>query len=192
MDAYLDSKERILVVIGPSGSGKSSVIGELHDRGIVAVTPSWTTRPPRQEEAERSVEHVFVDSEEFGDKEREGYFLRTVALFGLPHKYGLPRIKRPSAGRIPTVMLRAPVMSMVPEFYPNTVVYQIEDTADRVRRRLAGRESRGERLGTRMADYRKEVDLGRDLAARTFVNSGSVTELADQVSRALEKDFGAV
>src|SRR5215210_1953237 len=85
----------LLVIIGPSGSGKSSATRLLVNRGLVRVHPTWTTRPRRSDEHFGSPEHRFVDD---------------VTLFGLPYRYGLPPIRRSNDLRADVVMLRAPLV----------------------------------------------------------------------------------
>ena len=180
---------RILVVLGPSGSGKSTVVRAVHGRGLVAVTPTWTTRPRRPDEAHGSVEHHFVDEAEFEARRRAGRFLDTVRLFGLPYAYGLPAVERPSRGKVPLVIARAPVMPLVARHCPDYVAYQIEDGHDRARERLA-RRTDGD-LGTRLAGYEDERVQGRAFAHRVFVNNSSVAALVDAVAAALEEDFAS-
>ena len=82
----------LLVFIGPSGTGKSSVVRGLADRGVVTVHPTWTTRPRRRDELAGSVEHHFVSEAEFLRRRDDGFFLHSVQMFGMPYWYGLPTI----------------------------------------------------------------------------------------------------
>ncbi len=177
----------VLVVLGPSGSGKSTVVRELHRRGLIAVTPTWTTRPRRPDEAQDSVEHRFVDEREFAVRRGAGRFLETVRMFGLPYEYGLPVVERPGDGRVPTLIARAPVMPLVVRHYPDHLAYQVEDRFDRVRDRLAARGPAD--LGTRLERYEDERRLGRAVAHRVFFNTRSVGDLVDAIAAALAEDF---
>ncbi len=178
---------RILVVLGPSGSGKSTLVRELRRRGLVVVTPTWTTRPRRRDEADGSVEHRFVDAAGFEECRQAGVFLETARLFGLPYAYGMPVLELPAPGRVPGLIARAPVMPLVARHYPDHVAYQIEDGYARVRERLARRT--GAEVGTRLDGYDEERRSGRAYADRVFVNSSSVRELVDAVAAALDQDF---
>lgn len=179
----------VLVLIGPSGSGKSTVARELHRRGVVAVTPSWTTRPRRRDELDGTIEHRFVSEDEFDVLDRDGFFLEVVQPFGLPYRYGLPEVQPAEAGRVPAVLVRAPLMSLVVKHFPERVVYQIEDTYDRARARILAQERSASQLGTRLDDYEGERRLGRQAADRVFVNSTSVTDLVTSVELAIGEDF---
>ncbi len=191
---------KVLVVIGPSASGKSTVVRELARRGRIAVTPSWTTRPRRADEHGDTLEHRFVSEEEFDRLERQRFFLDVVRMFGLPYRYGLPPVDAPREGlrgpnavvaRVPTVMVRAPLMDLVDRHFPEHVVYQVEDGYDRVRARLQERGVGASELGDRLDGYHREVAAGRVVATRTFQNRGSILDLVDAVEAALAEDFAA-
>jgi guanylate kinase len=179
---------KVLAVIGPSGAGKSTVIRNLHDEGLVQVSPTWTTRPPRPGELEETVEHHFVAEAEFAKKQKIGFFVEVVQMFDLPFKYGLSPISEPEPGKVPVVMLRASLLQLFNKYYPNNVVYQIEDDLPKIRERLRARELHGEELGSRLSDYEKEIAFGHKLADRIFINRDLGT-LADQIKKALKEDF---
>jgi ribose 1,5-bisphosphokinase PhnN len=177
---------RILAVLGPSGSGKSTVVRELHRRGVIDVTPSWTTRPRRDDERHGSIEHRFVDEEEFSARQDAGYFLEVVRLFGLPYRYGLPAVEVPAEGVVPAIMVRAPLMPLVGRHFAGHVAYQIEDGYERARERLV---RRGGDPGTRLDRFEQECRLGREAAHRIFVNEGSIVDLVEAVADAVGQDF---
>ena len=177
---------RVLAVLGPSGSGKSTVVRELHRRGVIELTPSWTTRPRRDDEVDGSIEHRFVDDEEFTARQDAGYFLEVVQLFGLPYRYGLPPLEVPADARVPAIMVRAPLMPLVTRHFPGHVAYQIEDGYRRAEERLGRRAGA---LGTRLEGFEEECRLGREAAHRIFVNEGSIADLVDAVADAVGQDF---
>ncbi len=179
----------ILVIIGPSAAGKSSLIRLLNDQGIITVTPTWTTRPPRPGEVEQSLEHRFVSEDKFSRLLADNFFLQTVELFGLPYRYGIPKIAKPPAGQVPLIMLRAMLLPLVPPHYPNHVIYQIEDELLRIEQRLRERQQHGEVLGSRLSDYQKEVSAGRQQAHRVFVNNKALVAVAQDIKAAIAQDF---
>src|SRR5881628_2013512 len=78
----------LLVLSGPSGAGKGTLVERL-----IAVRPecvfsiSATTRPRRATEVE-GVQYEFVTREEFERRRQAGQFLETAEVHG--HLYGTP------------------------------------------------------------------------------------------------------
>lgn len=186
---FLKPDAPLLVVIGPSGSGKSSAVQELSKRGAVEVTPSWTTRAPRKGETSSSIEHKFVSEEEFDKHENQDFFLEVVQLFNLSYRYGIPRLREPKSGRIPLIMLRANLLPLLPKHYTNGIIYQIEDELSRVADRLWKRQAEGEQQGSRLENYNNEIWLGRQSANRVFTNDTNLELLADALETAIVEDF---
>jgi guanylate kinase len=178
----------LLLVIGPSASGKSAVVRRLHGCGVVRVHPTWTTRPPRAAEAGGALEHRFVSEREFDERTAGGFFLGTVQLPGLPFRYGLPAVERRDDGPIDTVMARAPFVPAFDEFFDNRIVYQIEGTLDDARARLRERGSDAAEIAARLAVYDDEIAAGRALADRVFANDTTLDELVGRVVAALDRD----
>lgn len=185
---YLKPDDRLLVIIGPSGAGKTSALKLLHDQGVVEVTPSWTTRPPRHDETNGTLEHRFVDDDVFIGKKDEGYFLDSAQMFGLPYWYGLPKLEKPEGSRIATVMLSSRLLPLMDEHYTNYVVYQIEDAPEKVAQRLRERQAAGHDMGSRLTDYQEEIAAGRNRAQRLFTNDGTLEDLAGRIAEALIED----
>lgn len=72
----LDNPSDVLVIlIGKSGSGKSSVGQELVNRGYRRIITT-TTRPPREGE-QNAVDYTFVSDEDFESYKAEGCFVET-------------------------------------------------------------------------------------------------------------------
>jgi ribose 1,5-bisphosphokinase PhnN len=175
---------RLLVVVGPSGAGKSTLVRELLRRRTIELTPSWTTRSPRRDEAVGVPEHVFVSDAEFDARRHAGFFLETVSLFGA--RYGLPPVPEPAGGRVPALMLRAPVLPLLFRRYPNSVVYQVEGDyagapAVLTERAVAAASRRDGRAA--------ETAAGRRVATRVFHNDTTVADLVAAVEAGMALDF---
>jgi guanylate kinase len=184
---------RLLVTVGPSASGKSSVVRILSELGLLVVHPTWTTRPRRDDEAGGALEHHFVSERAFDDAERRGDFLGSTTMFGLPYRYGLPTFDLRQHGPVDTVMLRAPLVPTLEAVFPGPIVYCF-DAPDRVTSaRLAARCTAPAELSSRSADNRAERGSALRIARRTFDSGGSagqVAEVALAVRAALVADFG--
>lgn len=179
----------MLVIIGPSASGKSSVARELHRRRVLRVHPTWTTRPRRDEERAGCLEHRFVSDVAFDRLRARGFFVETAAWVGVAHRYGLPPLPAPSRGLVDAVILRAPFVQVFERRFGDQLVYQIEDTAARARRRLVLRGCPAAELAARLADHQGELLAGRRVADRVFVNGRSLTDLVEAVTAALREDL---
>jgi guanylate kinase len=175
----------VLLLIGPSGSGKTAAVTELVRRNLIAVTPTWTTRPRRPDEAGGCANHHFVTEDEFSARAAEGFFLGTMRLFGLEHRYGLPHVRLADDGRVPTVVARAAVVPLIAAHVPEYVVWQIEAPRPRIDAAVRARGSRPIEVSGRLAHADDEVAAGRALADGVFVNDGALSALVDAMAAAL-------
>lgn len=181
-------EDPLLVLIGPSAVGKTSLVQALQRKNRVLLTPSWTTRPLRTANESES-DHVFVDEVAFHDAAASGFFVETAQLFGMPFWYGLPKVKQGGASEVPVVVLRAAVLPLVYQHYPSAIVYQIEAPKQLVKQRISERGGSEEDIAKRLALYDQELQTGRAAAHRVFVNDGSLESLLHQVIQAIEEDF---
>ena len=79
----------MLVLSSPSGAGKTTVSRALlTSEPDLALSVSWTTRPPRPGEMDGDHYH-FVSHDEFHEQVVAGGFLEYALVFG--HYYGTPR-----------------------------------------------------------------------------------------------------
>ena len=82
---------QLIVVSGPSGSGKDTIVGKvLEDDKNVWLSVSATSRKPRKGE-EEGVNYFFLEKEEFEKKIEENYFLEYAEYAG--NYYGTPKEK---------------------------------------------------------------------------------------------------
>jgi guanylate kinase len=78
---------RLIVLCGPAGVGKGTVLGRVREQHPeIWLSVSATTRQPRPGEVD-GVNYFFMPEQEFLDKEAAGEFLETADVFGLAH-YG--------------------------------------------------------------------------------------------------------
>jgi len=82
------AKGTILVISGPSGSGKSSIVRRLQNDPQVVFSVSATTREPRQGEVD-GVHYHFLKPAQFRERVEHGDFVEWAEVHG--HLYGTLR-----------------------------------------------------------------------------------------------------
>lgn len=155
----------VLVVTGPSGAGKGTLIRKLLDRvPDLEVTVSATTRDRRPGE-EEGREYWFLTPEDFLARIEAGEFLEHVEYVS-GHRYGtlrseLERIR--SNGHVPLLELETEGALRVRSDVPGAVTIFISATVDELERRLRERatESTGE-IGERIALAREQLEQAGD------------------------------
>ena len=82
------SKGTLLVLSGPSGVGKGTIVGEILKRRKVALSVSCTTRDPREGEVDGK-SYFFISRQRFEELIKENGFLEYSKHFD--NYYGTPR-----------------------------------------------------------------------------------------------------
>lgn len=155
----------VLVVTGPSGAGKGTLIRELVARvPEVEVTVSATTRERRRGE-EDGREYHFLSTAAFLAAVERGEFLEHVEYVS-GHRYGtlrseLDRIARD--GRVPLLELETEGALRVKRALPGAVTIFVSARVDELERRLRERatESAGE-IGERLELARRQLEQADD------------------------------
>ncbi|MBR5816819.1 MAG: guanylate kinase, partial [Anaerotignum sp.] len=78
----------LLIISGPSGSGKGTIVGQLCEKNDFALSISATTRKPREKE-EHGVHYFFHTREEFEQMRDRKELLEWAEFCG--NYYGTPR-----------------------------------------------------------------------------------------------------
>ena len=186
---YIKPEHPLLVIIGPSGVGKSTIVRRLVSDGVIELTKSWTTRPLRADETAERSEHVHIDTATFDRKVAEGFFLEHAQVFGLPYYYGMPRVELRDPARVPCILLRAMVLAPLQKYYTNYRVYQIEADVAYAKERMRSRGDQTDDIAKRLEIYTKELEAGRRLADRVFQNNDAYTGAYEQVVDTIRADF---
>ena len=151
----------VLVVTGPSGAGKGTLIHELVARvPEIEVTVSATTRERRRAE-EDGREYWFLSDADFTERVERGEFLEYVEYVS-GHRYGTLRseLDRIAAnGHVPLLELETEGALRVKHQVPGAVTIFISARVDELEHRLRERatESSGE-IHERIELARKQLD----------------------------------
>ncbi|MCL2361143.1 MAG: guanylate kinase [Defluviitaleaceae bacterium] len=133
--------EGMLVIIsGPSGSGKGTVVKELDPANGYAVSISVTTRKPRPGEVDGK-DYFFITEEEFANMREENKLLEHFAYVG--NYYGTPRPyveDQIVKGKIVVLEIEVNGALQVKEKFPEAVlVFLMPPTFTELERRLVNR-----------------------------------------------------
>ena len=181
---------RLVVITGPSGAGKGTLIRKLVERRPdLEVAVSATTRPRRESE-EDGVHYYFLSEEEFVQRIERGEFLEHVRYVS-GHRYGtlrseVERIR--AAGKSCILELETEGARRVKELEPDSgTIFVTTPSFDELERRLRDRatESAGE-IGERLELARRQTEEKDDFE-HVVVNDDlerAVGELDELIARA--------
>ena len=154
----LANKGLLIVLSGPSGSGKDSVLAQLKDRGLnMKQSISMTTRAMRQGEKD-GVDYYFTDVATFEKHIEEGYFLEYVK-YG-DNYYGTPRKKiEDLIDEGYNVFLKIEVQGAknIRNTFPEAIsIFIVPPSMDTLKERLRGRGTESEET------YIKRLGIAQD------------------------------
>jgi guanylate kinase len=153
----------LLVVSGPSGAGKTSVVHALVKRAPFHFSVSWTTRAQRTGEIS-GVDYVFVDRSEFEECIREGGFLEWAEYSG--HLYGTPRrevLAHLRDGENVLLDIENEGAGQVKRAYPEAVlIFILPPSMEELEQRLRGRGDTSDAdIGRRLAVAEEQMAQAR-------------------------------
>ncbi len=165
-DLYLFKSHPMLVVLsGPSGVGKDTLLKRLKERGHdFAFVVTMTTRPMRENETD-GVDYIFVSKSTFADMMQEDELLEHSLVYG-DYK-GIPKQQvRDAMQSGKDVLMRIDVQgaAKIRKIVPNAVtVFLSPENEDELVRRLAERKTETpEGLKLRIATAREEMKRARE------------------------------
>jgi guanylate kinase len=159
----------VLVVVGPGGVGKGSVVRRLLNlRPDVWLSRSWTTRARRPGESEDA--YVWVERDQFLARAAAGGFVEWTEFPGNGRLYGTPTIEG-ADGRDVVLEIELDGAQQVKRRQPDAVlVLVVAPSADVQKERMRGRGDDEASLARRVAYGAKEEELGRQVADHVIVN----------------------
>ena len=186
-----DALANLIVLSGPSGVGKSTVLKRLlarHADGL-RLSISATTRSPRPGEAD-GVDYYFLSEQDFARRRESGEFLECCEVFGRGHWYGtLLEEVRPSRGDGKWVVLDIDVdgAEKVRRQIPGVLTIFLRPSSDEeLERRLRGRGTEShEAIARRLEVARREL-AHADSYQYQVVND-VVDRAVDEISKILEQ-----
>lgn len=159
------SKGRLVVISGPSGAGKTSVLSRVFQICPVPLvrSVSATTRPPRQGETD-GVDYHFLSDEEFQYRQNRGDFLESFEVFAQGYWYGTLRSEVTTgleAGNWVVLEIDVQGALAVMDQYPDALsIFIRPGSPDELERRLRGRGTETESsIRRRLARAESELAL---------------------------------
>ncbi len=157
----MDKAGILMIISGPSGSGKGTVVDELLKNDKFALSISATTRNPRPGEVDGK-HYFFKTKDEFKNLIEENMLLEWACFcdnyYGTPLKYVTERLDE---GKNVVLEIEVQGALQVKEKYPEAVlVFLIPPTLDELRKRLTNRGTETyEVIEKRIARAGEEIEL---------------------------------
>ena len=165
LDANDPSQGLLVIVSGPSGVGKSTIVNAMVDRLDAFLSLSMTTRPmgPKDIDGEH---YLFVNEREFRNQVKLGQMLEYAQVYD--NLYGTPAepIEQAlAAGEIVILEIEVKGAQQVKQRYPGAVCILVEPPSDEVLlSRLRARKREDEAtIQKRFSKATEEIQLAHDL-----------------------------
>lgn len=156
------SKGFLMVLSGPSGSGKGTVSQALiSQRDDIVFSISATTRKPRPTEV-NGENYFFLDEEDFKQKVEEGEFLEHAFVhtnyYGTPKEFVMEQIEK---GEIVLVEIDVQGALQIKKNYKDAVfIFLLPPTMDELRNRIVKRGTETEEdINIRFENAFRELDF---------------------------------
>lgn len=158
------SGQHLVVLSGPSGAGKTTVVRALGDRLDLAVSTSATTRRPRPEELDGR-DYTFMSEEAFRRRAAAGGFVEWAEVFGQCYGTPVEELARAAAAGRP-LLLEIDVQGgmQIKRKYPEALAILLvapDGATQRARLSKRGTET-PEELERRFAKAQEEVRIARE------------------------------
>ena len=180
----MSSKGNLVVISGPSGSGKGTVVKVVRElMPEIAVSVSATTRAPREGE-EDGREYYFVSRDDFEDMIAGGEILEYTSYCG--NYYGTPKdeaVRIMGEGRDLILEIEVDGASQIKKLMPEALtIMLIPPTLSELEERLRGRGTESDEVvAKRIATARDEIKLADGYDYIVVNEDGKIKECAELI-----------
>lgn len=182
----MNNERCLLVISGPSGAGKDTVVSRLmQQHPEIELSVSATTRAPRAGEVD-GVHYYFLTDAQFEEKIARGEMLEYAGYCG--RYYGTPKSevdRRLAAGIIVVLVIEVQGAANVKRLYPeSTLIFLMPPGIEELRARLLGRKTETAEAVERRLERAKEEMARAGEYDFTVVNR-EIDACADEIYRIL-------
>lgn len=151
----------LIVISGPSGVGKDSVVKELLKRNANMDFVVTATSRARRENEQDGVDYFFITKDEFERMIKDGEFLEHSLVYD--QYKGIPKdqvLEKWSRGKDVILRIDFQGARKIKDLYPETLmIFLLPTSEDELRKRLTDRKTESiETIELRMATTRKEME----------------------------------
>jgi len=185
----------LLILSGPSGVGKDTIIERMRERNLpFHYTVTATTRPQREGEV-HGVHYYFVSEQEFNELFKQGELLENATVYG--NSYGIPKAGiRAALVRGEDVLIKPDVQGAahLKRVIPDAVFIfiapvSLEELTGRLKRR--GSET-PEALTRRLSSYQLEMRAAGSFDYYVINREGKLDETVDNILAIMQAEKSRV
>lgn len=187
----MSSKGNLIVISGPSGGGKGTVVKALKElMPDLGVSVSATTRAPRPGESD-GVEYFFIGRDDFEEMVQDGEILEYTTYCG--NYYGTPRKEAEritGEGRDLILEIEVDGASQVKKKFPGAIsIMLIPPSLSELEQRLRGRATESEDvIAKRLTRACEEIGLAHSYDYVVVNENGGVYDCANQIMSIIKAD----
>jgi guanylate kinase len=185
-DRHIGAGGLLVVLSGPSGVGKDSVLEEFEKIYPNAVRCVTATTRPRRDYEQDGVDYTFLSVEEFRARIEAGGFLEYAEVYG--HLYGTPRQwVEDNLGRGLDIILKIDVQggrTVKRAMASAVMVFLVPPSLEELERRLRSRSSEpDEVIAKRLGEASEEID--RIPCYDYVIENGDLMKAAEELKAVL-------